>query len=335
MRFKAPLAVHGSPTIPNLLEDECGAAGMPTEGPGGDLFRRPAGRNCSGAAADESDNRPWNRRVIDMIEGHDYTIYCNGPCGRSRMYALLAVITAFLTPLGQHGVLLLLRQYWGDDWNLAETALFFGGFTALILFGILINVFDSYLWRTRLGSLMFRVAGLPVPPHLSGEYRGTTEVHSATDPAAVSRNLVMRVIQTWEEICLLVEREEEVGGLARVHSDMASLRVGLMREAVTLRFTYTFDESVPRREGVGMMARQYSGAATFEFRREGGAWVVAGHFFDDIGRSGQVSLAQVLPGSSITLSRTSGASGPEPLQAKPSAANVTANVKARLPDDGQ
>jgi hypothetical protein len=64
-----------------------------------------------------------------------------------------------------------------------------------------------------------------------------------------------------------------------------------------------------------MMDRQYSGAAIFEFRREGEAWVVVGHFFDDIGRSGQVSLAQVLPGASITLSRTSGASGPEQVPA--------------------
>ena len=69
-----------------------------------------------------------------------------------------------------------------------------------------------------------------------------------------------------------------------------------------------------------MMARQYSGAATFEFHRKGEAWVVAGHFFDDIGRSGQVSLAQVLPGASGSLSRTSGASGPEKGQAEPSVA---------------
>jgi hypothetical protein len=84
-----------------------------------------------------------------------------------------------------------------------------------------------------------------------------------------------------------------------------------------------------------MMARQYSGAATFEFRREAEAWVVAGHFFDDIGRSGQVSLAQVLPGAPIVLSRTSGASGPEKHQAEPSAADVTFNVKSRLQDDGR
>jgi hypothetical protein len=237
------------------------------------------------------------------------------------MYALLALITAFLTPLAQHGVLVLLRRYWGDDWSLAESALFFGGFTALLLFGLLINVFDGYLWRTRLGGLMFRVAGLPVPPDLTGEYRGTIEVHSATDPAAVSRNnFFMRVIQTWEEICLVVDREAEMGGLAKVHSDMASIRVGLMRGEVMLRFTYTFEESLPRREGVGTMARQYSGAATFDFGREGEAWVVAGHFFDDIGRSGQVSLAQVPPGASIILSRVSGASGPEQLQAEPAAA---------------
>jgi hypothetical protein len=48
------------------------------------------------------------------------------------------------------------------------------------------------------------------------------------------------------------------------------------------------------------MARQFSGAATFEFRRDGDAWQVAGHFFDDIGRSGQVNLRQVLAGTRNT-----------------------------------
>jgi hypothetical protein len=260
-----------------------------------------------------------------MIEGHDYTIYSNGPGGRSRMYALIALITAFLTPLAQHGILILLRRYWGDDWNLAESALFFGGFTALVLFGILINLFDSYLWRTRLGDLMFRIAGLAVPPYLSGEYKGTIEMYSATDPAVFRTTYFMRIEQTWEQISLLVERETMTGGLVRVHSDMASIRVGMMRGVVTLRFVFTFDENLPRREGVGMMARQFSGAATFEFRREGEAWVVAGHFFDDIGRSGQVSLTQVLPDVSVSLTRTNAAPGPGPLPAEPPAAIARAN----------
>jgi hypothetical protein len=81
----------------------------------------------------------------------------------------------------------------------------------------------------------------------------------------------------------MVDREAVIGGLVKVHSDMASIRVGMMRGVVTLRFMYTFEESLLRRDGVGMMAHQFSGAATFEFRREGEAWVVAGHFFDDIG----------------------------------------------------
>jgi hypothetical protein len=236
-----------------------------------------------------------------MIEGHDYTIYSQGPGGRSRMYALIALITAFLTPLAQHGVLVLLRRYWGDDWNLAETALFFGGFTALIMFGLLINLFDFYLWRTRVGGWMFRVAGLPVPPDLGGEYRGAIEVHSATDPSGVFRtSYFMRIAQTWEQITLLIERASEAGGLVRLHSDMASIRVGMMSGVTTLRFMYTFEENLPRREGVGVMARQFSGAATLEFRRDGDAWVVAGHFFDDIGRSGQISLRQVLAGGTNT-----------------------------------
>jgi hypothetical protein len=238
-----------------------------------------------------------------MIEGHDYTIYSNGPGGRSRMYALIALITAFLTPLAQHGALVLLRRYWGDDWDLAETALFFGGFTALILFGVLINLFDGYLWRTRVGGWMFRVAGLPIPPDLNGEYCGTIEVHSATEPGDVFRTgYFMRVGQTWEQISLLIERDSKAGGVVRVHSDMASIRVGMMSRITTLRFVYTFEENLPRREGVGMMARQFSGAATFEFRRDGEAWVVVGHFFDDIGRSGQISLRQGLAGVTNTTS---------------------------------
>jgi hypothetical protein len=41
-------------------------------------------------------------------------------------------------------------------------------------------------------------------------------------------------------------------------------------------------------------------AAPFEFRRDGEAWLVAGHFFDDIGRSGQIGLRQGLAGVTNT-----------------------------------
>jgi hypothetical protein len=236
-----------------------------------------------------------------MIEGHDYSIYSNGPGGRSRMYAFLALITAFLTPLAQHGGLVLLRRYWKDDWDIAQVALFFGGFTALILFVALINVFNGYLWRTSIGALMFRLIGLAEPPDLNGEYRGTIEVYSATDGGAVLRtDFFMRISQTWEQISLLLERQSEAGGLVRVHSDMASIRVGMMAGVDTLRFVYTFEENLPRRDGAGTMARQFSGAATLEFRRDGDAWQVRGHFFDDLGRSGQISVRQGLAGTRNT-----------------------------------
>jgi hypothetical protein len=230
-----------------------------------------------------------------MIEGHDYAIYSNGPAGRARMYAFLALITAFITPLAQHWALVLVRRYWGDDWDLAKAALFLGGFTALILYGVLINVFDGYLWRMRIGTWMFGLIGLSAPPDLNGEYHGTLELDSATDPGAVFRtDFFMRISQTWEQISLLVQREAEAGGFVRLHSDMASIRVGMTAGANTLRFVYTCEENLARREGVGSMARQFSGAASFEFRRDGDAWQVTGHFFDDIGRSGRISLRQGL-----------------------------------------
>src|SRR6516225_11466099 len=94
--------------------------------------------------------------VCIMIEGHDYTIYSNGPSGRARMYAMLALITAFLTPVVQHAFLALLRRCGVDDQDVADKALFFGGFTALVLFGVMLNLFDNYLWRGRIGALMFR-----------------------------------------------------------------------------------------------------------------------------------------------------------------------------------
>jgi hypothetical protein len=229
-----------------------------------------------------------------MIEGHDYSIYSNGPSGRSRMYAFLALITAFLTPLAQHAVVTFLRRYWGDDLDVDKAALFFGGFTALALYGVLLNVFDSYLWRTAVGARMFRLIGLPAPPNLNGEYRGTIELYPAADQSAVFRtDYLMHVSQTWEQISLQVQREAEAGGLVRIHSDMASIRVGMMSGVNTLRFICTFDENLPRREGGGSMARQFSGAATCEFRRDGSGWRVTGHFFDDLGRSGQLNLGQV------------------------------------------
>ena len=233
-----------------------------------------------------------------MIEGHDYAIYSNGPTGRSRMYAFLALITAFLTPLAQHWALVVVRRYWGDDWDIAKAALFFGGLTALVLYGVLISVFDSYVWRMNIGSWMFRLIGLSAPPDLNGEYHGTLALDSANERGAVFRtDFFMRISQTWEQISLLVQREAEGGGLVLVHSDMASIRVGMAAGVNTLRFVYTFEENLPRREGVGTMARQFSGAAKLEFRRAGDAWQLTGHFFDDIGRSGQVNLRQTLPGS--------------------------------------
>ena len=148
---------------------------------------------------------------------------------------------------------------------------------------------------------MFRLIGTSAPPNLNGEYRGTIEVYSATDREAVFRSdYFMRISQTWEQISLILERKSEAGGFVRVHSDMASIRVGMMAGVDTLRFVYTFEGNLPRREGNGLMARQYSGAATFEFRRDGDAWQVSGHFFDDIGRSGQISLRQGLAGSRNT-----------------------------------
>jgi hypothetical protein len=229
-----------------------------------------------------------------MIEGHDYTIYSNGPTGRARMYAFLALITAFITPLAQHWSLVAVRRYWGDDWDLAKAALFFGGFTALVLYGVLVSVFDNYLWRMSVGLWMFRFIGLSSPPDLNGEYRGTLDLDSTTAAGGVFRtDFLLRITQTWEQISMLVQREAETGGMLLVHSDMASIRVGMTTGVTMLRFVYTFEESLPRRDGVGSMAQQYSGAGTFEFRRDGDIWKVTGHFFDDIGRSGRLSLKQV------------------------------------------
>jgi hypothetical protein len=233
-----------------------------------------------------------------MIEGHDYTIYSNGPTGRSRMYAFLALITAFLTPLAQHWSLVAVRNYWGDDWDLAKAALFFGGFTALILYGVLVNLFDNYLWRMKVGSWMFKLIGLSAPPNLNGEYRGTVEMDPATDAGSVLRSdFLVRISQTWQQLSLLVQRESAAGGMVLVHSDMASIRLGMMAGVNTLRYVYTFEENQPRKDGIGSVAQQFSGAGTFDFRRHGDAWQVSGHFFDDIGRSGQVRLTQVLAGT--------------------------------------
>lgn len=228
-----------------------------------------------------------------MIEGHDYTICSRGPGSRARIYALLALLTAFITPLAQHGTLSFIRQVWGDDWDMAERVFFFGGFTALVLFGILVNLFTNYLWRTPIGWTLFRVAALPAPPDLADAYEGTIEIIQPTSGDAPLRvECQMWIAQTWEQMSMVVARESGDGSMVHSHSDMAMLEVGMLTDVVTLRTTYTFEETLPRRLGVGMMNRTFCGATILHFTREEGQWHVTGHFFDDEGRSGQLHLKQ-------------------------------------------
>lgn len=234
-----------------------------------------------------------------MIEGHDYTIYTNGPSGRSRMYALLALITAFLTPFTQHTGLIVVRKVFGDEGELAETALFFGGFTALVLFGLFLNVFNACLWKTGLGRLMFAFSGMPAPPHLTGDYTGRVTTHTAGEQSNTQEAACrMRVGQTWEQIGVQIESTPSPGGEPmRLHSDMASIQVGILADTVNLHCTYTFEETLTRRHGIGAMARQITGMMTLRFSRAEQGWSVAGHFYDDDGRSGQLQLQQALQNS--------------------------------------
>src|SRR5262249_23182444 len=92
----------------------------------------------------------------------------------------------------------------------------------------------------------------------------------------------------------------------------------------TLRFVYTFEENLPRTDRVGSVAQQFSGAAVFEFRRDGDAWLVTGHFFDDIGRSGQVRLRQGLAGArNSSAAQAPPAAASTKAQAPPAAASTT------------
>jgi hypothetical protein len=232
-----------------------------------------------------------------MLEGHDYTIYSNGPSGRARLYALIAIITAFLTPLTQHWLLVLLRRVFGDDWNLAETALFFGGFTTVVLYGLLINLFDAYLWKTPVGRLMFAAAGLQAPPHLAGTYSGTMAVFLPGEVKDTQRGQCkMKIAQTWEQIGILIEfiRPDQEHSF-RASSDMATLQVGLLAGEVSLRFAYTFEETLVNQRGFGEMSRQITGTAICRFTRSPSGWTLSGHFYDDGNRSGHVQMEQDRP----------------------------------------
>ena len=103
------------------------------------------------------------------------------------MYAMIALITASLTPFVQHWALVLVRRHGGEDWDIDQIAIFLGGFTALLLFGVLLSLFDNYLWRSQIGAGMFRLSGLAAPPDLSGRYSGTVEVQSAGEAQREAR----------------------------------------------------------------------------------------------------------------------------------------------------
>lgn len=67
-------------------------------------------------------------------------------------------------------------------------------------FGLLHLLFDSYLWRVKLGAVRFSRI-----PNLSGEWSGT--VRSSFDGVSTETQVTVHIVQTWSRIAIKLETE--------------------------------------------------------------------------------------------------------------------------------
>lgn len=230
-----------------------------------------------------------------MFHGHEYSIYSDSPSVRTGVYAWLAITAASVSALAQHLIAMGAQAFHitGSSFNNSLVV----AAAPLALFWLFAWQFDQWVWRTWMGKVIFSLARAKRPPIVDGWYAGTSsgpEPVEGDERKYAVRQVRVRIMQRWEKIGVAFEfAEPDEVVRSRSHSDMAFIENSFDDSRVRLQYTYSYESTMTRPGGAGVRKATVRGACSLNFVRKDGRWRAVGHYFDDIGTSGEVDLIEM------------------------------------------
>jgi len=231
-----------------------------------------------------------------MSRGHDYALYTDVPNARVKLYAWLAVISVLLsTTLHDVGkrIAAFIDQSHRLDWLVSLIT----SFGAMTIFGVLIYLFRTFVWKWRIAAPLYALGGAKQPPIIAGKFLGTVSWFDSktrdSKKMAGGSHVMATIIQSWDNILIRFDFPDGSGGYrAGSTSEMAILEMGLDPSRTSIQYTYRYDTTIDNPNGKGVTRTFIHGTSLMTFNMTKKGWRVDGHYYSDDGGSGKIALTQ-------------------------------------------
>lgn len=225
-----------------------------------------------------------------MRHGHEYSIYSDAPASRIGVYGVIGVTAVTIIGLIRGAVVARFARA-GEpvpDWFF-----YVGAVTPLVLFGLLVLVFDRFAWHWMIARPVYWLARDATPPYIHGDYLGTVTWKNQEASKEEKSEASVHIIQRWQRLVVLFDFWDEPQiKRASSHSDMATIVREMDDNKLTLQYAYSYEANESTPDG-GTKRAVHHGTAVLDFVKLEGLWNVNGYYYSDDTGSGRIVLKQV------------------------------------------
>ena len=159
-------------------------------------------------------------------------------------------------------------------------------------------MFRRFLWRTWFAAPLYWFTGATRPPRLNGTYETSIAVQGTFEDVSPSKPTRAMIVirQDWDKILVICELiEDSQTPWVRSTSDMAIIRTELDPDRLMLQYTYHYDSVTRAPDGTRVVFRPTRGTCALMFGRSHKKWRASGHYYNDDGGSGTITLTRPQP----------------------------------------
>jgi hypothetical protein len=169
---------------------------------------------------------------------------------------------------------------------------YLGGATPLVVFGLLVFVFDRFAWHWSALKPLYAMVRSKAPPYIHGRYAGKITWHDQTSNSQNDSHVCVNIVQRWQTLVVSFTFTDEAGNKrAESHSNMAFISQGLDDDKPTLQYTYAYEGTETAPTG-RIRTNRIHGTAVHDFERDGKKWKIAGRYYSDDMGTGMIILEQ-------------------------------------------